>query len=115
MTSKARLPEERRSCVGQLPRAGHEWNEHDNGTKQPIHARISRTTEPWTSVRRKSRPTWLNVSRVWSMPSRCSIVACRSWMWTLPLDDVVAHVVVSPQVKPPFTPPPAIHAQKLSG
>ena len=30
------------------------------------------------SVSRKSRPTWLNVSCVWSMPSRCSVVACRS-------------------------------------
>ncbi len=41
-------------------------------------ARISRITWPWTSVRRRSMPLWRKVSRVWSMPSRCSTVACRS-------------------------------------
>ena len=45
-------------------------------------ARIGRTTWPLTSVRRKSRPEWRNVSRSWSRPSKCKIVACRSWIWT---------------------------------
>ena len=46
------------------------------------HARIFFTTFPCTSVRRKSRPWKRNVSLVWSRPSRCRIVACRSWTWT---------------------------------
>ena len=33
------------------------------------------------------------VSRSWSMPSRCRIVACRSWTCTGSLHDVVAEVV----------------------
>jgi len=37
---------------------------------------------PATSVSRKSRPLWKYVSRLWSIPSRCSIVACRSWTVT---------------------------------
>ena len=41
-------------------------------------ARISRMTWPWTSVKRRSMPLWRKVSRVWSMPSRCSTVAWRS-------------------------------------
>ncbi len=45
-------------------------------------ARICFTTSPWTSVSRKSRPTSLKVSRVWSIPSRYSIVAWRSWTET---------------------------------
>ena len=51
------------------------------------------TTLPWTSVRRWWRPWNLNVSRVWSMPRQCSIVACRSWTWTGSRVDVVAEVV----------------------
>ena len=42
------------------------------------HARIFFTTSPSTSVRRKSRPWKLKVSLLWSRPSRCKIVACRS-------------------------------------
>ena len=34
---------------------------------------------PYTSVSRMSRPLNRYVSFVWSSPSRCSIVACRSW------------------------------------
>lgn len=40
--------------------------------------RISRTTRPDTSVRRKWRPWKNQVNRSWSRPSRCSSVACRS-------------------------------------
>ena len=46
------------------------------------HARIGLTTLPCTSVSRWCRPWNLKVSRVWSMPRQCSIVACRSWTWT---------------------------------
>ena len=49
---------------------------------QAAQASTFLTTLPWTSVRRKSRPWNLYVSRLWSMPSRCSIVACRSLTWT---------------------------------
>ena len=42
------------------------------------HAMTSRITSPCTSVRRMSRPPKRNVSRLWSTPSRCSMVACRS-------------------------------------
>ena len=35
-------------------------------------------TSPWTSVRRKSRPWKRYVNFVWSRPSRCRIVACKS-------------------------------------
>ncbi len=48
------------------------------------HARIPRMTSPCTSVKRMSRPPKRNVRRVCSRPSRCSIVACRSWISTLP-------------------------------
>ena len=41
-------------------------------------ARIDRMTSPAVSVRRSSRPLWGKVSRVWSSPSRCRIVAWRS-------------------------------------
>ena len=43
-----------------------------------LHARIGSMTWPWTSVSRRSMPLWRKVSRVWSMPSRCRIVAWRS-------------------------------------
>ncbi len=42
------------------------------------HASSFDTSFPLTSVRRKSRPWNLYVSFSWSIPSRCSIVACRS-------------------------------------
>jgi len=42
------------------------------------HARIPFTTRPETSVRRNCRPWYGKVSRSWSTPSKCSIVACRS-------------------------------------
>ena len=48
-----------------------------------IQASKSRTTRPWTSVSRMSRPPWKYVKSVWSKPSRCKIVACKSWTWTL--------------------------------
>src|SRR5205807_4088065 len=41
-------------------------------------ARTLCTTLPCTSVRRKSRPWNLQVSRLWSTPSKYSMVACRS-------------------------------------
>ena len=37
-------------------------------------------TMPWTSVNRMSRPPKRYVRRVWSKPSRCRTVACRSCM-----------------------------------
>jgi hypothetical protein len=40
-------------------------------------------TSPWTSVRRKSRPAYGNVSFSWSRPRRARMVAWRSWIWTL--------------------------------
>ena len=50
--------------------------------KRPLRWRIQAskglTALPWTSVSRNLRPWNLNVSLVWSTPSRCSIVACRS-------------------------------------
>src|SRR5262249_50223518 len=45
--------------------------------------RISLTTTPCTSVKRISRPPKGKVSGVWSSPSRCSAVACRSCTVTL--------------------------------
>ena len=53
-----------------------------SGSAASVQARRSLTTLPCTSVRRKSRPWKRNVSRVWSMPRQCRIVALRSWMWT---------------------------------
>jgi hypothetical protein len=47
------------------------------------HVRISRTTLPYTSVNRKSRPPNRCTSRSWSIPIRCKMVAWRSCMWTL--------------------------------
>src|SRR5438034_3684833 len=46
------------------------------------HASRSLTTPPATLVRRRSRPWNLTVSRLWSMPSKRRIVACRSCTWT---------------------------------
>ena len=53
------------------------------------------STSPPTSVRRKSRPWKRYVSFRWSSPSRCRIVACRSWTWTccLRLDRAEAKLV----------------------
>lgn len=42
------------------------------------HASTPLMTCPWTSVRRRSLPLWRKVSFSWSIPSRCSTVACRS-------------------------------------
>ena len=50
---------------------------------EPRQARICCTTLPATSVRRKSRPACRNVSRVWSKPKRCKIVAWKSGIVTL--------------------------------
>src|SRR6185503_20255594 len=49
-----------------------------------VHARISFTTSPWTSVSRMSRPPNRTVSRLWSTPRRWRIVACRSCISSLP-------------------------------
>jgi predicted nucleotidyltransferase len=46
------------------------------------YTRISRTTSPWTSVRRMSRPLKRKVNRLWSTPRRWSMVAWRSWTST---------------------------------
>ena len=43
-----------------------------------LYATSSRTTRPSTSVSRMSRPPWKYVKSVWSKPSRCKMVACRS-------------------------------------
>ena len=40
------------------------------------------------------------MSRSWSRPSRCSIVACRSWRWTLPATGRKPNSSVSPWVIP---------------
>lgn len=53
-------------------------------TRRAGHDKISFTTCPCTSVRRKSRPAWRKVSFSWSRPSICSSVAWRSCMCTLP-------------------------------
>ncbi len=47
-------------------------------SRSPSYANIPFTTSPDTSVNRKSRPWNLKVSFLCSMPSRCSMVACRS-------------------------------------
>lgn len=47
-------------------------------------ASISLTTCPCTSVNRMSRLLNRNVSRSWSMPSKCNMVACRSWISVRP-------------------------------
>ena len=50
------------------------------GTTRPQdadYANTSFTTCPWTSVRRRSEPSWRTLSFSWSMPMRCRIVA---WM-----------------------------------
>ena len=62
----------------------------------PGQASKSCRTRPWTSVSRMSRPPWKYVKSVWSKPSRCKIVACKSWTWTLFLDGRVAEVVGRP-------------------
>ncbi len=51
--------------------------------REGFQAMMVLTTSPWTSVSRMSRPPNREVRRVWSMPSRCSMVACRSWTSTL--------------------------------
>ena len=48
------------------------------GSPAAVQARISRMTWPCTSVRRRSTPAVRTVRRSWSMPMRCSRVACRS-------------------------------------
>ncbi len=52
-------------------------------TTRRHHVRISRTTLPYTSVNRKSRPPNRCTRRSWSIPIRCKMVAWRSCMWTL--------------------------------
>ncbi len=47
------------------------------GSRVKLYASTSVSTWPCTSVRRRSMPLWRTVRRVWSMPSRCRIVA---WM-----------------------------------
>ena len=48
------------------------------GSRAHRQARISLMTSPCTSVNRRSLPLWRKVSLVWSMPSKCRMVACRS-------------------------------------
>ncbi len=59
--------------------AEHARHQPAGGEALPRHARISVTTWPATSVNRSSRPLCRYVSDSWSSPSRCRIVACRSW------------------------------------
>ena len=40
------------------------------GSEVIVYAKIFFTTFPWTSVSRKSRPWYLKVSRVWSIPKQ---------------------------------------------
>ena len=75
------------------PRRGRSGSRAHDPTRDGSQARIFSTTAPCTSVRRKSRPWNWKVSRVWSMPRQCRIVAFRSWTWTGSADDVVAEVV----------------------
>jgi hypothetical protein len=77
-------------------------------------ARIALTTLPCTSVRRKSRPWNLYVSRVWSMPSRCRMVAFRSWTSTGSRTMLYEKSSVSPYVSPALTPPPASQTVKVT-
>ncbi len=73
-----------RDPVSSRVRLGHQTGvEHAAISDARAQARIPVTTSPWTSVRRKSRPACRYVSFLWSRPSRCSMVACRSWKWTL--------------------------------
>ena len=48
------------------------------GLAGPPYASNSVSTLPLTSVRRMSRLMWWNVSFLWSSPSKCRQVACRS-------------------------------------
>ena len=73
------------------------------------------TTSPWTSVRRKSRPWKRYVSFVWSKPSRCRIVACRSWTWTWSSTALKPSSSVVAERQPRFTPPPASHIVNAFG
>src|SRR5262245_34457767 len=56
---------------------GNVNRKHDrrSGEHQAI---MSFTTLPWTSVSRKSRPWWRDVSRSWSSPNRWRMVAFKS-------------------------------------
>src|SRR5258708_2471342 len=45
-----------------------------------LQARTSRSTRPWTSVSRRSRPPKRKVRASWSRPSRWSTVAQRSYI-----------------------------------
>src|SRR5262249_21050661 len=73
------------------------------------HANNFFTPSRCTSVKRKSRPWKRKVSLVCSSPSRCRIVACRSWTCTRSAVGAKPNSSVSPRVTPAFTPPPASH------
>ena len=62
----------------------------------PPQLKTSRTTFPYTSVNRKSRPLYRYVSRSWSSPSRCKIVACKSCTCTCPFTVFHPYSSVSP-------------------
>src|SRR6266511_2421207 len=79
------------------------------------YARIAFTTFPATSVRRKSRPAFRKVRRLWSRPNKWRIVACRSCMCTLSSTARKPYSSVAPWTQPPFTPPPASHIVNPSG
>jgi hypothetical protein len=61
-----------------LQRTDDEVEGIDFSVSDGTYASSPFTTRPCTSVSRWLRPWNLNVSRVWSMPRQCSIVACRS-------------------------------------
>ena len=84
--SAASTPSAKRSANGSKPPSNRSStnSRRKSATNSPAaknrdHARIDFATTPATSVSRKSRPAWRYVSRSWSKPIRCRIVACRSW------------------------------------
>ncbi len=81
--------------------------------------RIRRGALPRPSPRRRSggsrAPGTRYVSRVWSRPSRCRIVACRSWTWTGSSTTWKPRSSVLPSVMPGLMPPPASHMVNACG
>lgn len=72
------------NCLGLRPQANRQISYRGSWQRPPCYANTSFTTFPNTSVSLKSRPWNWNVRRVWSIPKRYSIVACRSCTDTSP-------------------------------
>lgn len=77
--------------------------------------RAAWTTTPRTPVRRRSKPWWKSVSRVWSRPIRCGTVACRSATWHRASTAPKPSSSVAPRAWPPSPPAPAGHVVKPCG